>query len=160
MEFHSFAAAGAHFGRLALLGEAVTSHIAEVGAKAIQEDAQRRIGSYQDGEGGFPAWANLAPATVDDRIRKGFTPDDPLLRTGDLRKSYARHVSGSEATIGSPSLIALYQEQGTATIPPRPVLGPAGFNSKNTLGPVAAVTVIAWICGIGWKRPTLRLQDL
>lgn len=160
MEFDSFGALGLHFAKLAVAGEAVTHHIVSEGAKAIQADARGRLGTYQDGEGPFPAWANLAEATVDDRLRKGFTPDDPLLRTGDLRKSITTKVDGNVAGIGSESPIALYQEQGTSKIPPRPFLGPAGFNSKHTVGPVAALTVIAWVCGVAWKRPKLKLTDL
>lgn len=160
MEFQSFGAFGLHLTKLALAGEAVTHHIAAEGAKVIQADAKARIGSYQDGVGPFPAWANLAEATVDDRLSKGFTPDDPLLRTGGMRESIGVTVEGNVAAIGSASEIALYQEQGTATIPPRPFLGPAGFNSKESVGPVAALTTIAWVCGLAWHRPRITLADL
>lgn len=160
MEFNSFGAMGLHLTKLAAVGDAVTHHIAKEGGKAVQTDAKGRIGSYQDGVGPFPAWANLAEATVDDRLRKGFTPDDPLLRTGGLRDSIKVTVDGNDATIGSASEIALYQEQGTDKIPPRPFLGPAGFNSKETVGPVAALTTIAWVCGLAWRRPRITLQDL
>ncbi|MBT2299277.1 hypothetical protein J7E70_02260 [Variovorax paradoxus] len=160
MELDSFGALGAHFARLAAGGEAVTHHIAAEGAKVIQEDAKSRFGSYQDGGGGFPAWANLAPATVDDRIRRGFTPDDPLLRTGGLRDSIVTKAEGAVAVVASTDPVMLYQEQGTATIPPRPVLGPAGLNSEKTVGRVAARTLVAWISGIGWRRPRITLEDL
>lgn len=160
MELDSFGALAAHFERLAMVGEEVAHHITKLGAEAIEKDAKSRIGTYQDGGGGFPAWANLAQSTIDDRIRKGFTPDDPLLRTGELRDSIEHQVSGTEAVIGTPDIVALYQEQGTSTIPPRPFLGPAGFNSPHTLGPVAARTLIAWIAGIGWKSPRINLEDL
>lgn len=160
MEFNSFGALGAHFGQLALTGAAVSNHIAAEGAKAIKADAQSRIGSYQEGEGPFPAWANLAETTVDDRLRKGFTPDDPLLRTGALRNSITTSVDGSVAAIGSASDIALYQEQGTSKIPPRPFLGPAAYNSAKTVGPVAALTTIAWVCGMAWRKPRITLTDL
>ncbi|CAN7329508.1 hypothetical protein LJR084_001925 [Variovorax sp. LjRoot84] len=160
MELDSFGALGAHFARLAVAGEAVSHHVAAEGAKAIQADAKSRFGVYQDGEGGFPAWANLAPATVDDRIRLGFTPDDPLLRSGTLRDSIKVTAVGSEAAVGSTDPVMLYQEQGTSNIPPRPVLGPAGFNSKKTVAPIAARTLVAWICGIGWRKPRINLEDL
>ncbi|MEJ7685622.1 MAG: hypothetical protein WKG52_00730 [Variovorax sp.] len=160
MQLDSFGALGAHFARLAIAGEAVTSHITEEGVKAIQADAKSRFGTYQDGEGGFPAWANLAPSTVDDRLRKGFTPDDPLLRTGGLRESVVAVAVGNEGVVASPDPVMLYQEQGTSKIPPRPVLGPAGFNSKKTVAPLAARTLVAWISGIGWRKPRITLQDL
>ena len=160
MEFQSLGALGAHFGRLALAGEAVTHHITEQAAQIVEKDAKERIGSYQDATGPFGAWANLAPSTVDDRIRKGFTPDDPLLRTGGLRASYGHRTDGAVAVVGSPSLIALYMEQGTPKMPPRAVIGPAAFASSHEIGRVAATTLIAWVSGIGYIKPRIQLQDL
>jgi len=160
MEFGSFGALGAHFGRLALQGEAVTHHIVDQAAQVIEKEAKARVGSYQDGIGPFAAWANLAPSTVDDRIRKGFTPDDPLLRTGSLRKSYEHKAKGAEAVVGSASIIALYMEQGTSKMPPRAVVGPAAIASRDAVGRVAATTLIAWISGIGYVKPRIQLQDL
>lgn len=160
MEFRSFGALGAHFARLALAGEAVTHHATEQAAQIVEKDAKARIGSYQDAAGPFGAWANLAPSTVDDRLRKGFTPDDPLLRTGGLRSSYGRKVNGAVAVVGSTSPIALYQEQGTSTIPPRAVVGPAVIASRDAIGRVAATTLIAWISGTSYVKPRIQLQDL
>jgi phage gpG-like protein len=160
MEFQSLGAFSAHLARLATQAPAVDRHILKSGARAIQKDAQARIGSYQDAEGPFPAWANLAEATVDDRLRKGFTPDDPLLRTGDMRKSIETHVEGNEASIGSRSPIALYQEQGTSTIPPRPFLGPAAHHLKATIGPEAALTIVAWFSGAAWRKPSSTASNV
>lgn len=157
MEFRSFGALGAHFARLAAAGEAVTHHIAEQAAQIVEKDAKERIGSYQDAAGPFGAWANLAPSTVDDRIRKGFTPDDPLLRTGGLRKSYGHVTDGAVAVVGSSSLIALYMEQGTSKMPPRAVVGPAAVASSEAIGRVAATTLIAWVSGAGWVKPRIQL---
>jgi hypothetical protein len=160
MEFQSFGALGAHFARLALVGEAVTHHITEQAAQIVEKDAKARIGSYQDAAGPFGAWANLAPSTVDDRIRKGFTPDDPLLRTGGLRDSYGHKTQGAMAVVGSPSLIALYMEQGNSKMPARAVVGPAAYASADAIGRVAATTLIAWVSGAGWVKPRIGLQDL
>lgn len=160
MEFRSFGAFGAHLARLALAGDAVSHHIAEQGARIVEKDAKDRIGSYQDAAGPFGAWANLAPSTVDDRIRKGYTPDDPLMRSGGLRKSYGHKTQGAVAVVGSASPIALYMEQGTSTMPARAVVGPAAFASKDAIGRVAATTLIAWISGAGWVKPRIGLQDL
>ncbi|MGJ7529856.1 hypothetical protein [Variovorax sp. GB1P17] len=160
MEMHSFGALAAHFSRLAVIGDAVTHHIVEQAAEVIEKDAKARIGSYQDGIGPFPAWANLAPATIDDRLRKGFTPDDPLERTGGLRGSYSHQATGDTAVVGSPSEIALYMEQGTSKMPPRPVVGPAAMSSRHAVGKVAATTLVAWVCGIGYRKPKISLTDL
>lgn len=142
-----------HLLKLAALEEIVSHHVVKGAAKIIQSDAQSRIGSYQDGIGGFPAWANLADATVADRISKGFTPDDPLLRTGTLRDSIEVKAEGNEAIVGTPDEVALYQECGTSSIPPRPFLGPAGFASQHQIGAMAAKTMISWVGGLPWKEP-------
>ena len=84
---------------------------------------------------------------------------EPLLRTGGLRDSISTHVEGAEATVGSVSPIALYQEQGTEHIPPRPFLGPAAFEGKKPIGAAVAMHLIAWVAGVSWRRPpsTIRL---
>lgn len=77
-----------------------------------------------------PEWKPLAARTVKEKIEEGFggqvSPTDPLLRTGDLRRSIEGAVVltsfGVAAVIGSKSSVARDQELGTATIPPRPFL--------------------------------------
>jgi hypothetical protein len=50
----------------------------------------------------------------------------PWLRTGALQASIASQASESEAVVGSTDPVAVYQERGTRTVPPRPFLAPAG----------------------------------
>lgn len=162
-EFDSLGAFARHLARLAAVGEEVTSHLANESAKIVQANAKSRMGEYQDGVGGFPAWANLADATVQDRLRQGFTPDDPLVRSGELRESIEIEHRGGEATVGSANSVLLYQELGTepgswgaastSGIPPRPVLGPAGFTSREKIGQAVGLGLMAWIAGLSWKRP-------
>ena len=45
----------------------------------IRDETKRVIGTYDYG------WLLLAPATIADRTRLGYAPDEPLLRTGELR---------------------------------------------------------------------------
>lgn len=156
-EFSSFASFARHLAVTAAFGEEVTHHITEKSAEIIKTDAQKRMGEYQDGVGPFVTWAPLAESTIADRIAKGFTPDDPLLRTGDLRDSIEVQTEGNEAVVGSVSEIAMYQELGTEKMPPRAFLGPAAFDSKLNIGENAAKTMIAWISGLGWKRPQIKL---
>lgn len=156
-EFDSLAKFARHLVKTAALGEVVSHHIVKKAGEIIQLDAQNRIGSYQDGGGGFPAWANLAPATVADRIQQGFTPDDPLLRTGELRDSIEVEAHGHEAVVGTADVIALYQEQGTSTIPPRPFLGPAAMHSKHKVGELAAAVALEWLGGGRWRAKGLKL---
>jgi len=152
-EFASFGSFARHLAVTAAMGEEVTHHLTAKAAEIIKEDAQKRIGEYQDYTGPFNSWAPLAESTMADRVAKGFTPDDPLLRTGDLRDSIEVTVKGNEAAVGSVSEIAMYQELGTDNMPPRPFLGPAAFDSKLNIGELAGETITAWVSGLGWKRP-------
>jgi len=146
-EFDSFGAFGRHLAKTAAMGEVVTALAAKEGAKLIADDAKAKIGEYQDGVGPFTAWANLADSTVNDRLSKGFSPDEPLLRTGELRDSIEVVSNGSEAGAVSADLVALYQEQGTATIPPRPFLGSAGYQSKKNIEHALGFMLMRWIGG-------------
>jgi hypothetical protein len=154
-EFKSFGAFGRHLGRLALVGEEVSHHVTEEAAKIIQKDAQHRLGEYQDYTGPFNTWAELADSTKADRVAKGFPENEPLLRTGELRDSIEVSVKGNEAVVGSVSDIAMYQELGTDRgIPPRPFLGPAAFDAKHPICEMGAKTIVAWVSGLGWHRPS------
>lgn len=99
------------------------------------DKAKEVIGHYQSD----PAWAALAKATVEDRTRKGFTPDAPLDRTGGFRDSFERHVEGAHhAAIGTNDPRGDYFEHGTSRMPPRPVLGAVQAQHEHRLGDVAA----------------------
>jgi len=93
--------------------------------KEIEETAKEEIGVYQPAYGPFEAWAPLAESTKADRIRQGYSEDEPLLRSGSLRDSIQSEVMGLAALVGTKSEIGLWQEVGTDRIPPRPFIGPA-----------------------------------
>lgn len=137
---NSFADLASKLSRMAS-PEADKVYLEAVGTK-IEKDAKGIIGHYQRSDTGpFPEWEELASATKSERIRKGFTPNDPLLRTGELRDSIRHEVRGHSVAIGSDLDIAIYQEMGTATIPPRPFLRVAAFRSKKWLGKLYAKTL-------------------
>lgn len=102
------------------------------GAELIAQDARDRIGEYQDAVGDLPAWAPLSDATQADRVAKGFTADDPLLRSGKLRESIeVREVDeGAEIGVFDPAMttIAAAMELGywnartQTVVPPRSYL--------------------------------------
>lgn len=93
--------------------------------KEIEETAKEEIGVYQPAYGPFDAWAPLAESTKADRVRSGYTEDEPLLRSGELRDSIESEVFGLAAIVGTKSQIGFWQEVGTDSIPPRPFIGPA-----------------------------------
>jgi len=100
-------------------------------AVAIETTAKEEIGHYQAAAGPFAAWEPLADSTVADRVSKGFTPDDPLLRTGELQDSIVHEVGDWEATVGSTDPVMIFHEFGTSKMPPRPVIGPALFHNAE-----------------------------
>jgi hypothetical protein len=113
----------------------------EAMCKQITSTARKSIGTY-DYE-----WPELADATQDERERLGFARDEPLLRTGELRDSISYEITepGKEAEIGSDSDVAVWQELGTETIPPRPFLLPSVFyaehKNKKMLGDIIAAAM-------------------
>lgn len=146
-EFTSLGSFGAY-----LLEAAAREAVAlEVGLKKaaehVEKVARAEFGEYQAAVGSFPAWAELAPATKADRVAQGFSENDPLLRTGELRDSIGNRVSGLEAEIGSDDDVMVYQELGTETIPPRPVLGPAAVRSEKAIQRILGEAALLGILG-------------
>src|SRR6185437_3640821 len=93
------------------------NHVAlEKAAKLVEKEAKNVLGSYEYG------WPQLAPSTQKERERQGFAPNEPLLRTGEMRDSIQHSADHHEARVGSNSDIAVYQELGTSKIPPRSFL--------------------------------------
>lgn len=100
-------------------GEALEQHLTvaiEEAAKLIQQEATDEVGVYQTG------WAQLADSTEQQKARKGYPANAPLLATGQLKNSFEYNVSGLNATIGSNDRTIKYHEFGTSKMPPRPVL--------------------------------------
>jgi phage gpG-like protein len=101
--------------------------------KEIEETAKEEIGVYQPAYGPFDAWAPLAESTKADRVRRGYSEDEPLLRSGELRDSIQSEVMGLAAIVGTKSDIGLWQEVGTEHIPPRPFIGPVYLRKIDSL---------------------------
>ncbi len=98
-------------------------------AEIVQEEARDEIGTYQGDAGSyFASWQTLANSTAREKERLGYAPpDNPLLRTGELRASIQFTIEGHTAVVGSDDEVAVYQEFGTATIPARSFLGRAAY---------------------------------
>lgn len=79
MDFNSFGAIGAHFNQVAShIEPAMRRGLAEA-SKEVVKKAKGKFGHYQ------PGWAPLKDATQQERVRQGYTPNDPLLRSGELQ---------------------------------------------------------------------------
>ena len=88
----------------------------EYAAQIVEEEAKDVIGTYRY------RWVELAEATKEDRLRLGFSENEPGLRTGDMRESITHIVQGNVAHIGSDDDKLVWFELGTVKQPPRPVL--------------------------------------
>ncbi|WP_215755097.1 hypothetical protein [Acetobacter sp. P5B1] len=137
----------------------------EDGGELIKRETQKQLGQYLDGpEPGLPT-APLADSTIDDRIRKGFTPDEPGLRTGDMRDSYGVRVSEgalrTEASIGSDDIKAVVFELGRMEQanyqPPRPELSVAAFRNEHKVAAGIGRMVVRAIEGRG--LPNIRATE-
>jgi hypothetical protein len=130
--FSSFASFAAEFALAAGKVETLNHRMLEKSAEIIEERAKEKIGEYQDQAGPFAAWAPLAESTLAEKEALGYAPpDNPLLRTGEMRDSIEHKVIGDEAHVGSDNDKALWQELGTASIPPRSFLGGAAFEKER-----------------------------
>jgi hypothetical protein len=116
-------------------------------AQAVEKTAKGEVGVYQDAIGPFSEWPELAQSTQDQREHLGYSANDPLLRDGTMRDSISHKVEELEAQIGSDSDILVWQEFGTATIPPRPVLGPAAEHNHDLIVKELGGAVVAGLIG-------------
>jgi hypothetical protein len=117
-------------GRIAAARVAMPLALLE-GAELVKDDAQHRIGEYQSEAGDLPAWAPLTDATKADRLAKGFTEDDPLLRTGDLRKAIETRPAPEGVLVGvfDPEMetIAAAMEYGYFNVRAQKLIAPRSF---------------------------------
>ena len=120
----------------------------ERAAAAIEAEARREIGTYQEAAGPFQAWPELAPFTKADRLARGYSENDPGLRTGEMRDSIERTAQGEQAAVGSNDDKLLWFEMGTATQPPRSVLGTAAVHETDHVIDDIAGAVVRVVAGV------------
>ncbi|WP_051134127.1 HK97 gp10 family phage protein [Methylocystis sp. ATCC 49242] len=111
------------------------------GCKMIERKAKAQIGHLQ------PFWPPLAQSTQDERVRLGYAANKPLLRTGELKRSIqmaAPYRDGNRVFgyVFSDSEIAVYQELGTKTIPPRSFIKTAADGQAHLVAQMAAKMVV------------------
>lgn len=126
--------------------------IGEAAAHVLRKAVRRGYGSH--------ALASLAPATQADRIKKGYTPNDPLLRDGSLLRDSTEMLVGEDfAGVGSAQPIAAYHEHGYMnvraghSVPPRPVY-------KNALEEAAPAIVKIIEENIGFDLGLVSVERL
>jgi hypothetical protein len=124
----------------------------EAAAVIVETEAKAEIGIYQSGAGPFAQWATLADSTLAEKERLGYAPpDNPLLRTGDMRDGIQHTVvpaaSGGTAYVGSDDPVAEYQELGTDRIPPRSFLGGALFRKTDEVKAITGAYVYGALVG-------------
>jgi phage gpG-like protein len=112
----------ARLGEIALGYEIAKHEAVAEAAKIAERGAKARIGHYNGAAGPTAAWAPLADSTKEDRQARGFTADDPLERTGDLKDSITSGVDGNHGYVGTPLEAGLFAELGTSKEPPRSFL--------------------------------------
>ena len=151
-EFRSLDDFANHLTRLAAAAPTVTNHMVEQAAVKVEKIAKDEIGQYQPAVGPFPAWAQLQPETEAEKRRLGYKLNAPLERTGGMRNSISHESQGNEAVVGSTDEKMVWHEQGTPTVPPRPVLGPAAIRGMADMQSRFAATVAAWLGGRSWRR--------
>ncbi len=123
-------------------------------AVILQRHAKDMIGEE------LPAWPALADATVEEKQALGFTgrvsATDPLLRTGELRASIKAEVDGKRVVLGSDDPIAVYQEEGTRSMPPRPFIGATMFSLGHEMADLIANYELG--AAMGGRGPLVPVQ--
>jgi hypothetical protein len=120
--------------------------LANIGVK-VTLAAKDKIGDYQPDVGPFEAWQSLADTTKEDRVRKGYSEDDPGLRSGEMHDSIQYAVLANEVYIGSDDDRLLWFELGTDKQPPRSVLGGAAFEQAPVLVGESGIKMEAYLSG-------------
>lgn len=141
---HSLSEFANHLVKGVVAVEVWKHHALEQACKIVEKEAKHVIGTYEYG------WPQLAEATQEERVRLGYSANEPLLRetaygqpikwTGKkgkggsgLRDSISHYVEGDAGYVGSDSKIAVYQELGTVTIPPRSFLAGAAMHKEHEI---------------------------
>jgi hypothetical protein len=143
--------------------------------EVIWMEARREIGTYQSSSGPFPAWPDLAETTLNGftdehghhhpgKIELGYAPpDNPLLRTGELRDAIELATDFNGAVIGVPDRevgagtpedplrnigdVAVDQEFGTRKMPARSFLGRAAHKKAKEAVHIIAKALVRGLSG-------------
>lgn len=146
---HSLASLAVHLTEIALEQREVERHALEKVGHIIERRAKVKIGEYQAEAGPFAAWAELADSTKADRVRQGYSEDEPGLRSGGMRDSIESTVEVPEVQTGSNDDKLVFFEMGTRNQPPRSVLGGAVVDEMDKIIDTIGHAVHASLIGEG-----------
>ena len=127
----------------------------EKSALLVEAVAKAEIGTYQRvGMSPFPEWEELADSTKATHARAmaaGIAAPDagvntPLLVTGQMRNDIFHEATPIGFVVGGDQILA-YQELGTPTVPPRPVLSPAIYKSTPEILAIVGSAVEKTLAG-------------
>ena len=139
----------AKLGEIALQQHEMEGNALEKAAVVVEDRAKEKIGEYQEQAGPFIAWPELADATKEDRLRQGYTENDPGLRSGEMRASIEHEVQVPEAQVGSNDDKLVWFELGTIKQPPRSVLGGAVVDEMDRICEIVGEHAVAALVGKG-----------
>ena len=164
-EFHSFEGFAEHLVKVTLATHEAKLKAMEAAARIVQKQAKDEIGVYQDGLGNIPGWAELADSTKADRLRQGYSENDPGLRSGAMRDSIQRTVKEGEAPgdvagfVGSDMDEMVWFELGTSKQPPRSVLAIAAMQTETEVHKLIGDAFYTAIIGQQVHEGMLKLDD-
>ena len=129
----------------------------ERACRVVEAEAKREIGTYQDAAAPFAGWAELADSTKEDRVRLGFSENDPGLRTGEMRDSIGHVVGENEGVVGSNDDKLVWFELGTDKQTPRSVLGMAAVHKVEDVARILGEGVRAALVGKGVHNGSMAI---
>lgn len=156
--FGSFAELAIRLGEIALTKHHMEHAALEKAARAVEKRAKEKIGEYQEQIGPFIAWPELAESTKEERLKLGYTENDPGLRSGEMRDSIEHQVHAPEAHVGSNDDKLVWFELGTSKQPPRSVIGGAAVEKSDEIMKIVGETATAWLVGKGVHQGRILLE--
>lgn len=115
--------------------------------QAIKKNADEKFGEYQTASGPFPTWPELAEATKDRRVAAGYTENDPLLASGEMKSLNDSEQHGLTGVVGSKDPKMVFHEFGTDRMPARPIYGPAAFENRSLIEKLVCAAAVAGLIG-------------
>jgi hypothetical protein len=110
MDFQNFGELGSHLWRVShSVDNAIAVESESLGLQ-VRNEVRGRFGTYQDG------WPALAESTQHERQRQGFSPNDPLLRSGELQGAVEHQVTRTGLFVGIQAGKALSDGADAATV--------------------------------------------